>query len=732
MKKRRIFKRATSILLSGIMMLSAGCGEISTPTQPASPTPQPTPTPETALFVSLDGNDSNLGTNDAPFKTVEKAVDAVRALVAEGLKERVTVYIHAGDYNISAIKLTSADSGTAQFPVTYKAYGDGEVVFNGGRTLKSDKFQKVTDESVLSRFNEQVKDKIVVLDLKSEGLTLDMIGGMYAIGQYCTANLYNDGTVGSSCELFWNDTRLTIARYPNSDYVGIKSIADPGNMVNGDGLTYKQVLAGELDLASVNNGKLEVTDDVRERMKLWKSHDDIWIFGYFYYGWADQSTPLKSIDAENGIIEQKHFSFYGYNQEDCKFYIYNVLEEIDSPGEYYIDRDNMLLYVYPPENTETSEAFMSVSNDPIISGNADHISFEGISFMGARNDAINASGNNFTVKNCKITNCGGNGVVLDGTNNLVYGCEIAHMGKGGVILNGGDRNTLTPGNNIIENCYIHNYQELFKTYQYGAYVSGCGNIIRHNEVSDVPHCGIGYTGNNHTLEYNYIHDVCLDTNDAGAIYTGRDFSSGGGKVMYNLIENVGSDDTFTMGIYYDDGMSYATISGNILVNCHGVSLYLGGGRALNVENNLVIGECIPLNYDNRNVLYGHGDPGITDNMMQIKAKLEAVPYMSDIWREAYPHLADITFDISRRDEIDFAGNPSYSSIKRNVFVGPLALQKDWTVCEESRTYSTFGANYSYAHASVNPIEDGTYRLKADYAERINWTQLPYEEMGRYK
>ena len=88
---------------------------------------------ETALYVSQNGSDENDGSKDKPFATPERAVEAVRTLIADGLNKPVTVYFHAGDYRIENINFTEADSGTAEYPVTYKAYGDGEVIFNGGR-----------------------------------------------------------------------------------------------------------------------------------------------------------------------------------------------------------------------------------------------------------------------------------------------------------------------------------------------------------------------------------------------------------------------------------------------------------------------------------------------------------------------------------------------------------------------------------------------------------------------
>ena len=83
------------------------------------------------------------------------------------------------------------DSGTKECPITYCAYGDGEVILNGGVTIKPDNFKKVEDEAMLSRLSENAKDKVICADLKEYGLTADDRGKMYAIGTYNTAHLYD-------------------------------------------------------------------------------------------------------------------------------------------------------------------------------------------------------------------------------------------------------------------------------------------------------------------------------------------------------------------------------------------------------------------------------------------------------------------------------------------------------------------------------------------------------------
>ena len=75
------------------------------------------------------------------FSTLEAARDAVRARIAEGLTEPVTVLVEAGEYRTSGIVFDARDSGTADCPVTYAAE-DGEVLFNGGMTLDGKAFEK--------------------------------------------------------------------------------------------------------------------------------------------------------------------------------------------------------------------------------------------------------------------------------------------------------------------------------------------------------------------------------------------------------------------------------------------------------------------------------------------------------------------------------------------------------------------------------------------------------------
>ena len=666
---------------------------------------------ETAYYVSPNGSDENDGSKNKPFATPEKAVEAVRETIAAGLNKPVTVYFHAGDYRLSNINFTEADSGTAEYPVTYKAYGDGDVIFNGGKTLANENFKTVTDEAILARLKDEVKDKVKVLDLKAEGLTLEDIGNLYAIGSASTASKYDDDTVGNNCELFWNDVRLTVARYPNTGFSTFVEVIDEGDKEN--------LIAGTL----------KVDSQTLAEMKTWQEPEKAWIFGYFMFNWADMTTPVLSMDFDNATVTPKYYSSYGYKY-DGEYYFFNILEELDAEGEYYIDRDNMLLYVYPPEESKDKDALMSVSTDVLITGeNVSNVTFEGIQFKGVRNNVINLTGDNNTFRDCKVMNSYGWAIGITGTNNLVYGCEIAYMGKGGVNLKGGDRDTLTPGNNVIENCYIHHFEEIYRTYQQGAFVVGCGNKIIHNEIAYAPHCVLSYSGNDHLIAYNYIHDVVYESSDAGALYVGGDLTSFGTEVKYNLFENIGgTEGKYPKAIYFDDGMSGGTIYGNIVVNCSGNAINLGGGRSLMVKNNLVISDNSPLFYDDRFYYEGWA----AHNAPALIGTLDRVPYTSDLWKERFPALASVSRDPEDYLSPDYAANPAYSEIENNIFIGKKSAKNFWDISDIVYEFSTIGINYSYAGRS-EILEDGTYTVKElpIFLNNMKWEQIPYTEIGRY-
>ena len=87
----------------------------------------------TDFFVSPTGGDTNPGTLERPFATLERAQQAARQVQR---REAVTVNLRAGVYYLpSTLVFTSDDSGTRNAPVTYQAYSGEQAVISSGSRL---------------------------------------------------------------------------------------------------------------------------------------------------------------------------------------------------------------------------------------------------------------------------------------------------------------------------------------------------------------------------------------------------------------------------------------------------------------------------------------------------------------------------------------------------------------------------------------------------------------------
>ncbi|MBQ6019508.1 MAG: hypothetical protein IJL26_04930, partial [Clostridia bacterium] len=384
------------------------------------------------FYVSPDGDDANGGSFEKPFKTIEKARDAVRALDKTG-KTGVTVALKAGEYRVSTVVFTAEDSGTADCPITYAAYGDGAVVLNGGVTLHYNSFLSVNDPDVLDRLPADAKKNVLCADLFSLGITAKDYGKLYTIGSYSQAGKYDgDWTGPIYCELFIDDVRQTVARYPNgTEYLYSGEVVKEGQGRESADASMKE---GYDELRNPEPDVYRLDKQLSERIKSWKTTDGVWMFGYPRYDWADCSSPIGEVDHENLTISPMFVSGYGA-KKGAPFYFYNVLEEMDAPGEWYLDRDNGILYFYPPEDFSANSAVeLSLSTDNIIKAEANCLTFDGLTVKGTRGDAVSITGDGNTVKNCLIKNVAGNALLVTGYDNLVLDNEITRTGKGGVTL----------------------------------------------------------------------------------------------------------------------------------------------------------------------------------------------------------------------------------------------------------------------------------------------------------
>lgn len=567
-----------------------------------------------ALYVSPDGDDAWSGTladptdarDDGPFATLERARDAIRALDARP-DGGVTVHLRGGMYFREAtFELSAEDGGSESSSVVYRNY-EGEIVrLIGGASLTG--WAPVEDEAVLQRLPEEARAYVVQCDLKALGI--EDYGELQLRG-------FGRPTNNAALELFFNGEPMTLARYPNEGWLRIA-----GTPAGSDGglFTYED-----------------------ERISQWEDAEALWLHGLWSHDWADSYVKIQRIDPGSKTIhtEAPH-GVYGY-RENQRFYALNLLEELDQPGEWYVDRAAGILYFWPPSSIEEGEALVSLLETPLISiDNAEHVAIHGLTLECVRGRAITVQNSRrIEIAGCTVRNTGRDGInVNGGSENVIRSNNLYHIGETGIRLVGGNRNTLTPGAHLATNNHIRHFSRAVITYRPAISLNGVGNTISHNLMHDAPHAAVLFGGNDHILEYNEVHNVCHQTGDVGVFYIGRDWTMRGHIVRHNFFHDIyGSVSWGAKSVYLDDAASGVSIVGNIFYRSH-EGAFIGGGRDNLVENNLFIESDPAVHVDARGLTF-LSQSIVEGGSWNMYDKLRSVNYDQPPYSEAYPELARI-------------------------------------------------------------------------------------------
>jgi hypothetical protein len=196
--------------------------------------------------------------------------------------------------------------------------------------------------------------------------------------------------------------------------------------------------------------------DSGDRPNRWKDTGDLWVHGYWSWDWANSYERVTKLDAQRRhVFTAPPMGLYGFRKGQ-RFYFLNVLEELDQPGEWFLDRKSGMLYFWPPKPLSASaNVVLSLFDKPLVRMvGASHVAIEGVRFEATRASAVEISGGERNpIAGCTIRNVGNWGVVISrGKDHAVVSCDIFDTGDGGVALDGGDRQTLAPGGHFVDNC----------------------------------------------------------------------------------------------------------------------------------------------------------------------------------------------------------------------------------------------------------------------------------------
>jgi hypothetical protein len=392
----------------------------------------------------------------------------------------------------------------------------------------------------------------------------------------------------------------------------------------------------------LSNKKFEYVGD---RPSRWKNTGKLWVNGMFYYPWRNEHNPLASIDTSNRTITMKYNNSLGIKQKEIKrpYFVYNILEELNSAGEYYVDRESSNLYYYPKRDLASSKLYASMTEYYLVKfDGASFVEFHDMALEMTRQDIVEfVSGSHNKLSHLKLRLSGRHLVTIekDVSYSGVEYSELSGSGEKAVVLDGGDLFTLTSGYNFVtNNHFIGDNRWGWASHSAAVGVGGVGNIVEHNDIHGYKYQAIYLGGNNCSISYNNIYDVLKYTEDAGVIYGGRNWHHRGNKINYNFIHDIKNNysQQILTGIYFDATLSGQEVRGNIFYNIDGKGMLQSGGRDNVIENNLFVRVATPFMGMNHGITSYSTVSGDSFNMLERALKYN---YKSGIYASTYPKLA---------------------------------------------------------------------------------------------
>lgn len=668
------------------------------------------------VHVSPDGNDQGTGARETPFATIEQARNALRKAREVGpLTQGAKVVIHSGRYRLPAqVGFGEMDSGLPDAPVVIEAAPDAEVVFTSALKIPVTLWKPLEDEAIKAGLLASAQSAVVCADMNALSLPKP-------------AQLRDNFAMPLAVpELFFDGRRMPMAGWPNDGWATIERIVDMGTMKH-TGSASDAVDPNKERPKDNRGGVFTYEGDHPAR---WKPDRGLWLHGFWCFDWFDEVIRVQSIDTTKREITLAASHKYGLrmgNPSPRRWRAVHVLEEIDQPGEYFIDQQTNRLFFWPPGDLATARVTIGTRDEPLFAlKNVNHLTLRGLTFEELQGDGLKIEDcHKVSIEGCLIRNGRRKGIAMSGgSGNRVFSCDIHDMGTGGIALGGGDRRTLTPAGHVVENTHIRKFSVYQLTYASALDLSGVGNVARHNLIHDAPHGAIGLFGNDHLVEYNIVRNVCVSSDDAAALYKGRNPSGRGNVVRHNLFRDIGSSRGHgTAAIYFDDGDGGERVYGNVFFRCGDPgknsfgAVFSHGGHDNCAENNIFI-QC------KRGLGSGPWDDQRWKDYLNAPLwqgrLLKEVDITKPPYTTRYPELAGFMDPQP--------GIPRVNQALRNLFVECGEIKSGNWVADESNWATDLDPGFV-------DLAEGDFRLKpdAEVFRRIPGFQpVPVEKMGPYR
>ena len=514
--------------------------------------------------------------------------DRIRALPAAQKGNGVEVRLAPGRYVLSEpFSLQDVDSGRPGAPIVWRGAPGGGTCLTAGRDIPADMFRP-----------DSARPGTLVADVSAWNVKWPEAGRQEYRDPYPIPEVYVDG---ERCEpAGWPDSPSVAAPCDtNGGWTVITSFVDEGTRGVNTGAS------GADNASGPRGGTFGYSVD---RPSRWTSAKNIVLHGFWCFDWAESKIAVRSVDAASKTITLAYPHVYGVrngNPSPRRWRAFNLLEELDRPGECFVDTEKGKVYIKPrrPLSADSRVTVTWAAHHIVSLHSVSNIVLADMELFGSWMNGVSGVGVSDTV----LADLDVHGTRLRGIeifkaqNCTVRTSKVHDVGNGGIYFTGGDRRTLTRGDNVVEDCLVHGFSKNRLTSAYAIHMSGCGNIARHNEMFDAPHQAAGLYGNDNLFEYNVISNVLQCTDDAGAYYTGRNPSCRGNVLRYNYFADMGSDRGYgNSAIYFDDGDGGNEVYGCVFIRCGAVrcgyfgTVFCNGGYSNTVENCLFIDCMRPL------------------------------------------------------------------------------------------------------------------------------------------
>ncbi|MBR7033632.1 MAG: S-layer homology domain-containing protein [Clostridia bacterium] len=688
------------------------------------------------FYVAVDGDDTADGSFAHPFRTWERARDAVRTLDKTG-RDGVKVAFFAGDYGPLSIELTAEDSGTPDCPVTYCRYGDGDVTFSGGVTFDADDMLPLTDAEK-GFFNPSKADRIRRIDLD------DLLDVVPAPDEFV---------------LFDEETFCVEARLPNKYEDGTDAFLFAAESNDDTSLKVTNAVAA--------NKLARYTEKAFETLK---------IYGYVVRGYRKDTFRVAGYDADSGILSIENWydaeggrmrsGWKGVTGLGIEICLTNAPYELDYAHEYWIDPAENMLYVYDPQGKYEiplgsgekkvldMNYLVSIGLDELAEEHScmieahdvGFVTFRGLSFENAEGEFIYVShSEEIVLDGCSFHDSTGHFQVMfdycrgERMVPKIVNCDFDRSFGAAVIIHdsasGPDRYERRV-DALIDNCRVASANLTFDVYGAVIFDDAGGGTVSHCLFEKCSRCAVTYTNSFDVLiEYNDFAGAMYNSQDGGIIYSWGN-QDGNCVIRYNLFRPMReAAGVGRLVLYADDGECGTEMYSNLIFD--GLSLvFAGAGRDNRFSDNAAIHRLL-ISVQSYTAMFKELGEGAhaqwplyyhDARWAKVREYCGTVPGYAEALEGRRPGILSLSFDTADVAERNFYLAPA-NEIRGNVFVNEnsdLSIRLDY----DSADYCSVGDNAAYAYSEnpifVNPTR-GDYRIR----DGVDFPDYHFELMGRY-